>query len=584
MPIELRTLSAIALATCLAVPAAAQTAGAPSPAAASSAGRTARDRAEPRHCDVRRAVDRLAPLRRPRLRSRRRQVRGRPPEALPAGSPDREAERVRKVAFRHGPAVRLDGPGRRPQHPPRDGGAVAPRRGMGAPRDVLQRHPRLQAARDASAPTSRAAWGSSASTRAASCSTSSPRPRTSSPATAPPRPRTASGSRSSRASSWPLGKTLSLDAAFFWTYYKTGSYDMSPLGLPDVDSGFEWGGRLGLAWQPFSAPPDPAQKAVARRPGHGQAAAAPATRRTPRRLGRAPQLGLGDGRDVRDQLRRVDVQRVRARRELQPDQPPQLLGEPRRRASPTTTTSSRPTSWSTRSTARPTTTRRARTGSASGARRGWRSPAPSSWECCGETHPMSFNDMVSTGIGGIARGEVSYRVSSLILDNTKRGKGRFGREAAALLFDPIRGFNRLVSGDASEVKGNPADRWDWRPDFQLAVRAGARVIGEGESISENTNTYGFLEFALNYGNPWDGERHKPYDRFDADCAVELRRQDPPGAPADPGRPLHEAPRGRKAPRPSPCSRTSTTSTTRPTSTAARASARRCSRASSRPRR
>jgi hypothetical protein len=136
------------------------------------------------------------------------------------------------------------------------------------------------------------------------------------------------------------------------------------------------------------------------------------------------------------------------------------------------------------------------------------------WECCGETHPMSFNDMVSTGIGGIARGEMSYRIASLILDNTKRGKGRVGREAAALLMDPIRGFNRLVSGDASEVKGNPADRWEWRPDFQFALRFGGRVIGEGESISENTNTYGFMEWVLNYGNPWDGERHKPYDRFD----------------------------------------------------------------------
>jgi hypothetical protein len=64
------------------------------------------------------------------------------------------------------------------------------------------------------------------------------------------------------------------------------------------------------------------------------------------------------------------------------------------------------------------------------------------------------------------------------------------------------------------VKGNPVDRWDWRPDFQLAVRTGARLMGEGESITENTNTYGFLEVALSYGNPWDGERHRPYDRFD----------------------------------------------------------------------
>jgi hypothetical protein len=136
------------------------------------------------------------------------------------------------------------------------------------------------------------------------------------------------------------------------------------------------------------------------------------------------------------------------------------------------------------------------------------------WECCGETHPMSFNDMMSTGIGGIARGEIMYRISSLILDNTKRGKGRWGREGAALLVDPIRGFNRLVSGDATEVKGNPAYAYDWRPDFQLAIRAGARVIGEGESITENTNTYGFLEFVVNYGDPWDSKTHRPYDRFD----------------------------------------------------------------------
>jgi hypothetical protein len=40
-------------------------------------------------------------------------------------------------------------------------------------------------------------------------------------------------------------------------------------------------------------------------------------------------------------------------------------------------------------------------------------------------------------------------------------------------------------------------------------------MGEGESITENTNTYGFMEWVLNYGNPWDGEsEHRPYDRFD----------------------------------------------------------------------
>jgi hypothetical protein len=29
------------------------------------------------------------------------------------------------------------------------------------------------------------------------------------------------------------------------------------------------------------------------------------------------------------------------------------------------------------------------------------------WECCGETQPMSWNDMMSTGLGGISRGEAT---------------------------------------------------------------------------------------------------------------------------------------------------------------------------------
>ena len=80
---------------------------------------------------------------------------------------------------------------------------------------------------------------------------------------------------------------------------------------------------------------------------------------------------------------------------------------------------------------------------------------------------------------------------------TARGRGRFGREAGAFLVNPVRGFNRIVSGDAWEVKGNPANPYDWRPPYlDVTVRVGARVMGEGESIVENTNYYGFAGVAL----------------------------------------------------------------------------------------
>ena len=40
------------------------------------------------------------------------------------------------------------------------------------------------------------------------------------------------------------------------------------------------------------------------------------------------------------------------------------------------------------------------------------------------------------------------------------------------------------------------------------------MIGEGESISENTNYYGFLAGDIQYGSPFFNERRRPYDRFD----------------------------------------------------------------------
>jgi hypothetical protein len=137
------------------------------------------------------------------------------------------------------------------------------------------------------------------------------------------------------------------------------------------------------------------------------------------------------------------------------------------------------------------------------------------WECCGETHPMSWNDMMSTGIGGMARGEWAYRISSLILDNTKTGGRRILREIGAAPFNPIRTLNRFVSGRGTRVQGNPESPYDWRPPYLgLQLYAGARVIGEGESITNNTNYYGFFEGTLQYGSAFYSERRRPFDRFD----------------------------------------------------------------------
>jgi uncharacterized protein DUF3943 len=139
------------------------------------------------------------------------------------------------------------------------------------------------------------------------------------------------------------------------------------------------------------------------------------------------------------------------------------------------------------------------------------------WECCGETHPMSYNDLISTGIGGIAVGEQMYRLSSQLLNNQDTGKSRVFREIGGFLIDPVRGFNRAVSGRFTAVQPTPEEPLDWRPPHaRFFVFAGARIIGEGESISENTNTYGFIGVNHTFGSVYDNSRRKPFDSIAAD--------------------------------------------------------------------
>jgi hypothetical protein len=321
-----------------------------------------------------------------------------------------------------------------------------------------------------------------------------------------------------------LGKTLALDIGGFWNLYRTQEYSLipplhgpidPPLSPQDTaNDGDEWGVRFGLAWQPFAAsPPEPPKAAPPVDPASGKLLPLP------------PPDGQRDEWGVRRSWGWATAEMLAINNVAS------MANEYVRSAnfnqiSPRSFWHNLKEGWTwddnefrTNQLIHPFNGSTYFNSARANGIGFWGSSAMSMvgafiWECCGETHPMSFNDQMSTGIGGIARGEIMYRISSLILDNTKRGGGRWGREGAALLVNPIRGFNRLVSGDATEVKGNPADPRDWRPPFQLAVRTGWRAMGEGESITENTKQYGFLEFVVSYGNPWDDERHRPYDRFD----------------------------------------------------------------------
>jgi len=139
------------------------------------------------------------------------------------------------------------------------------------------------------------------------------------------------------------------------------------------------------------------------------------------------------------------------------------------------------------------------------------------WEYMMEANPPAINDWINTSVGGSALGESFYRFSSLILDNTDSGTSRVFREIGAAVVNPVRGFNRLIHGRSGKVTQNPAD---WRTNYlKLHLLTGALAATEEGNVSDSTNAY--IEFDVQYGNPFDGAYKKPFQTFEFQAQVDL---------------------------------------------------------------
>ncbi len=138
------------------------------------------------------------------------------------------------------------------------------------------------------------------------------------------------------------------------------------------------------------------------------------------------------------------------------------------------------------------------------------------WEYFGETTRPSINDLVDTGLGGAALGEMFHRVAATIRNNESGGGVRMLRELAALPFDPAGGVNRLVRGDWSRRGPNSSEH---RPPATVARLGGGAGIVRGpgpllESLKDAT--YSSILFAdLKHGDAYIDSLKKPFDAFSA---------------------------------------------------------------------
>jgi opacity protein-like surface antigen len=309
-----------------------------------------------------------------------------------------------------------------------------------------------------------------------------------------------------------LNDSLALDVSGSYTYFSVSDYELGPVALPPTGSGSAWEVRLGLRWHPDngwpSGPPGP---------GHPEEARDA--------WGVSKNLGWGAAEalainwvasGVNEYVRSANFNQISPRSWWHNIEEGFTFDDNQFR----TNQRIHPINGSTYFNA----------GRANGFGF-WESSAFAVagaffWECCGETHPMSYNDMVSTGIGGMALGEMSYRLTSQLLDNTATNN-RIWREIGATLINPIRGVNRWFSGRATRVHANPTEPLDWRPkEARFFVFAGARMIGEGDSISNNTKTYGFVAFDHAFGSVFDNPRRKPFDSFNMTTQLSVGEKQP----------------------------------------------------------
>lgn len=133
------------------------------------------------------------------------------------------------------------------------------------------------------------------------------------------------------------------------------------------------------------------------------------------------------------------------------------------------------------------------------------------WEMFMECEYPSTNDIIATPLGGAALGEVLYRTSDLILDDRARGGERFGRELAAFLVDPMRGFNRIITGQAWKSRATSGRRFGI-PAISVDLSLGGRIISLWDN-DEGSCAGIATEIDIEYGDRYAESTKTPYDYF-----------------------------------------------------------------------
>ncbi len=131
------------------------------------------------------------------------------------------------------------------------------------------------------------------------------------------------------------------------------------------------------------------------------------------------------------------------------------------------------------------------------------------WEFFMEIEPPAFNDWIMTSVGGSMLGEMFYRFSNNILDESLGGSARFWNELAAGIFNPGRLFNRLIYGrTARQTK----EKLYKKEPMYAEIAFGANNVADGTNFKDGQKN-GMLTLDYVYGTLFYKRTLKPFDHF-----------------------------------------------------------------------
>ncbi len=131
------------------------------------------------------------------------------------------------------------------------------------------------------------------------------------------------------------------------------------------------------------------------------------------------------------------------------------------------------------------------------------------WKYFCETDQPSVSDLINTVANGPLVGEIDYRLTSNILDDSKTGPDRLWREVAVAFLSPSRFLSRLITGKLWEVAPEQElEREPW--DVQLDI--GAHRVNNGTQFNTGP-VKASMDFAVEYGDPFEIRDRKPFDHF-----------------------------------------------------------------------